>query len=45
MNAAGQSLCLTMIVKNKAPIVRRCLDSVPLACHEIDIQMQHASFA
>jgi glycosyltransferase involved in cell wall biosynthesis len=28
MNAAGQTLCLNMIVKNEAPVIRRCIDSV-----------------
>lgn len=28
MNSAGQTLCLNMIVKNEAPVIRRCLDSV-----------------
>jgi glycosyltransferase involved in cell wall biosynthesis len=28
MNAFGQSLCLNMIVKDEAPVIRRCLDSV-----------------
>ena len=28
MNAASQSICLCMIVKNEAPVIRRCLDSV-----------------
>ena len=28
MNAAGQTLCLNMIVKNEAAVIRRCLDSV-----------------
>lgn len=28
MNAAGQTLCLNMIVKNEAPVIRRCLASV-----------------
>jgi glycosyltransferase involved in cell wall biosynthesis len=28
MNAAGQTICLSMIVKNEAPVIRRCLDSV-----------------
>jgi glycosyltransferase involved in cell wall biosynthesis len=34
MNAAGQTVCLNMIVKNEAPVIRRCLDSVrPLIDH------------
>jgi glycosyltransferase involved in cell wall biosynthesis len=28
MNAAGQTLCLNMIVRNEAAVIRRCLDSV-----------------
>jgi glycosyltransferase involved in cell wall biosynthesis len=28
MNEHRQSLCLNMIVKNEAPVIRRCLDSV-----------------
>lgn len=28
MNAAGQTFCLNMIVKNEAAVIRRCLDSV-----------------
>ncbi|MGF7160893.1 glycosyltransferase involved in cell wall biosynthesis [Rhodoligotrophos appendicifer] len=28
MNAAGQTICLNMIVKNEARVIRRCLDSV-----------------
>ena len=28
MNAAGQSICLCMIVKDEAPVIRRCLDLV-----------------
>src|ERR1043166_1052388 len=28
MNAAGQTICLNMIVKNEAPVIRRCLTSV-----------------
>lgn len=28
MGAAGQVICLSMIVKNEAPVIRRCLDSV-----------------
>jgi Glycosyl transferase family 2 len=28
MNASGQIVCLNMIVKNEAPVVRRCIDSV-----------------
>ncbi len=27
MNAAGQTVCLNMIVKNEAPVIRRCLAS------------------
>jgi glycosyltransferase involved in cell wall biosynthesis len=34
MNAAGQTICLNMIVKDEAPVIRRCLDSVrPLIDH------------
>jgi len=34
MNAAGQTICLNMIVKNEAPVIRRCLESVrPLVDH------------
>jgi len=34
MNAAGQTICLNMIVKNEAPVIRRCLNSVrPLIDH------------
>ncbi|MGO8866344.1 MAG: glycosyltransferase [Alphaproteobacteria bacterium] len=34
MNAAGQTLCLNMIVKNEAAVIRRCLDSVrPIIDH------------
>ncbi len=34
MNAAGQILCLNMIVRNEAPVIRRCLDSVrPIINH------------
>ncbi len=34
MNAAGQTICLNMIVKNEAPVIRRCLMSVrPLIDH------------
>ena len=34
MNAAGQKLCLNMIVRNEAPVIRRCLDSVrPIIDH------------
>jgi glycosyltransferase involved in cell wall biosynthesis len=34
MNAAGQTICLNMIVKNEALVIRRCLDSVrPLIDH------------
>jgi tetratricopeptide (TPR) repeat protein len=28
MNAAGQIICLNMIVKNEASVIRRCIDSV-----------------
>lgn len=28
MNAQGQTICLNMIVKNEAPVIRRCLDSL-----------------
>jgi len=28
MNAAGQTMCLSMIVKNERSVIRRCLDSV-----------------
>ncbi len=28
MNDFGQTICLSMIVKNEAPVIRRCLDSV-----------------
>jgi glycosyltransferase involved in cell wall biosynthesis len=28
MNAFGQTICLNLIVKNEAPVIRRCLDSV-----------------
>lgn len=28
MNASGQTICLNMIVKNEAGVIRRCLDSV-----------------
>jgi glycosyltransferase involved in cell wall biosynthesis len=28
MNVANQTLCLCMIVKNEAPVIRRCIDSV-----------------
>jgi Glycosyl transferase family 2 len=28
MTPAGQKVCLNMIVKNEAPVIRRCLDSV-----------------
>lgn len=28
MNRKGQTVCLNMIVKNEAPVIRRCLDSV-----------------
>jgi glycosyltransferase involved in cell wall biosynthesis len=34
MNSAGQTICLSMIVKNEASVIRRCLDSVrPLIDH------------
>ena len=34
MNASGQTVCLCMIVKNEAPVIRRCLDSVrPIIDH------------
>src|SRR5262249_48103592 len=34
MNAAGQTICLNMIVKDEAPVIRRCLASVrPLIDH------------
>jgi hypothetical protein len=34
MNAAGQILCLNMIVKNEAAVIRRCIDSVrPIIDH------------
>lgn len=34
MNSAGQTICLNMIVKNEASVIRRCLDSVaPLIDH------------
>ncbi|WP_457104700.1 glycosyltransferase [Methylobacterium sp. P5_C11] len=34
MNKFGQTICLSMIVKNEAPVVRRCLDSVrPIIDH------------
>ncbi|HEX2060168.1 MAG TPA: glycosyltransferase, partial [Thermoanaerobaculia bacterium] len=34
MNANGQTICLNMIVRNEAPVIRRCLDSVrPLIDH------------
>jgi glycosyltransferase involved in cell wall biosynthesis len=34
MNAAGQTLCLNMIVKNEAGVICRCLDSVrPIVDH------------
>ena len=36
MNSAGQTICLAMIVKNEAPVIRRCLDSVrPIIDHWI----------
>jgi len=28
VSAAGQTICLSMIVKNEAPVIRRCLNSV-----------------
>ncbi len=28
MNAQGQTVCLSMIVKNEAPVIRRCMESV-----------------
>ena len=28
MNASGQTVCLNMIVKNEAPVISRCIDSV-----------------
>src|ERR1700753_2915568 len=28
MNSQGQTICLNMIVKDEAPVIRRCLDSV-----------------
>jgi glycosyltransferase involved in cell wall biosynthesis len=28
MNRLGQTICLNMIVRNEAPVIRRCLDSV-----------------
>ena len=28
MNASGQTVCLNMIVKNEAPVICRCIDSV-----------------
>jgi len=28
MNRAGQTICLVMIVKNEAHVIRRCLESV-----------------
>jgi len=34
MNASGQRICLNMIVKNEAPVIRRCLTSVlPIIDH------------
>jgi Glycosyl transferase family 2 len=34
MNEAGQTICLNMIVKNEAAVIRRCLDSVlPIIDH------------
>jgi glycosyltransferase involved in cell wall biosynthesis len=36
MNSFGQTICLSMIVKNEAPVIRRCLDSVrPIIDHWI----------
>jgi glycosyltransferase involved in cell wall biosynthesis/GR25 family glycosyltransferase involved in LPS biosynthesis len=36
INALGSSICLSMIVKNEAPVIRRCLESVrPLIDHWI----------
>ncbi len=34
MDPAGHTICLSMIVKNEAPVIRRCLDSVrPIIDH------------
>ena len=34
MDAAGHTICLSMIVKNEAPVIRRCLNSVrPIIDH------------
>src|ERR1700679_683387 len=34
MNGAGQNICLNMIVKNEASVIRRCIDSVrPIVDH------------
>jgi glycosyltransferase involved in cell wall biosynthesis len=34
MNTAGRTICLNMIVKNEAPVISRCLDSVrPIIDH------------
>ena len=34
MNPAGQNICLNMIVKNEASVIRRCIDSVrPIVDH------------
>ena len=34
MTSSGQTICLCMIVKNEAPVIRRCLDSIrPLIDH------------
>jgi glycosyltransferase involved in cell wall biosynthesis len=34
MNATGQTICLNMIVKNEAPVIRRCLEAVrPIIDH------------
>jgi tetratricopeptide (TPR) repeat protein len=36
MNSAGQTICLSMIVRNEAHVIRRCLDSVrPIIDHWI----------
>ncbi|AYO81006.1 glycosyltransferase [Methylobacterium brachiatum] len=36
MTPSGQKICLSMIVKNEAPVIRRCLDSVkPVIDHWI----------
>jgi glycosyltransferase involved in cell wall biosynthesis len=38
MNAAGQIICLNMIVKNEASVIRRCIDSVrPIVDHWVII--------